>query len=44
MKCDNCLKEDVAVFRTNPKGEIGIFYCWECLNNNQKEELVKKGS
>ena len=30
MKCSNCGKEVERTFRTNKKGEEGIFWCIEC--------------
>ena len=39
MQCANCgvsvMKKPLT--RVNPKGEIGIFWCWDCLKKNEPE-------
>jgi len=38
----NCKKCNVSVFkeplqRVNPKGEAGIFWCWNCIRKHEPE-------
>lgn len=37
MKCAKCHKEAPSLYRTNPQGEVGIFYCKECLAKYEPE-------
>ena len=37
MNCHNCNKSVSHIIRTNPKGEIGVFWCEKCLKNKEPE-------
>jgi ribosomal protein L37AE/L43A len=33
LRCDRCGKEVVVVFRSNPIGEKGVWWCKECMTS-----------
>lgn len=43
MKCEICGKgpavESVTVYRVNPKGQRGVWRCWQHLSDPQKSDV-----
>jgi protein-arginine kinase activator protein McsA len=38
MKCPKCnVVKNIPFYRINPKGEIGIFWCADCLKKHEPE-------
>lgn len=39
FECAGCGRKDKAIFRTNPKGEKGIFKCRPCIDGHPRISL-----